>query len=430
MVKDGVLAVILAGGRGERLSVLAYERTKPAIPFAGKYRIVDFTLSNCVNSGIHNVAVLTQYQPRSLVDHIGVGAPWDLDRPGHVIRLLQPYLAREEGRDWYKGTADAVYQNLQYIEEQGNELVLILSGDHVYKMNYSLMLQFHKDRQADITLAVTRLPEEDLQQFGTVMVDEEQRVIGFQEKVKQPKSNLVSMGVYLFKKDILHQCLEEDAQLRSSKHDFGKDVFPRMVKKVKISAYNFEGYWRDVGTVQSYWQVSVDILEMSPGFLSDAGWPIRTQEEERAPAVVSERGAIGNSLISNGCVIEGRVDHSILSPGVKVAEGAVVRDSMIMPDSVVGPDSIVDYSILDKEVVVGADCYLGFGDNFQVNRKEPKTLNTGITVVGKGAKIPPRVKIGRNCVIGCGVVKDDFPTSEIQSGETIVARRRTRTRRA
>ncbi len=430
---DEVLAIILAGGRGERLSVLAQERTKPAIPFAGRYRIIDFTLSNCVNSGIHSVAVLTQYHPLSLAEHIGIGAPWGLATPDRGIRLLQPYLAREEGRDWYKGTADAMYQNLQYIEEHGAELVLVLSGDHIYKMDYSWMLKFQEERQADVTLAFTRCPEEALHQFGTITADAEGRVIGFQEKVKQPKSDMVSMGVYLFKKDVLQRCLEEDAELRSSRHDFGRDVFPRMVAKGKreVFAYDFQGYWRDVGTVQTYWQSNMEMIEMSPGgFLSDAAWPIRTSEVERPPAIVSEGAKVANSLISNGCTIEGDVGHSVLSPGVIVAEGAVVKDSIILSNSIVGSHSVVEHSILDEEVVVEAGCHLGFGDDLRVNRRDPKVLNSGITLVGNKAKIPPGIRIGRNCVICSAVTEDDFSTAEVPSGETIRPRRRGHARRA
>ena len=420
------MALILAGGRGERLGILAHERTKPAIPFAGKYRIIDFTLSNCANSGISKVAVLTQYQPLSLIDHIGIGTPWGLAHVnGSGLRLLQPYLAHEEGRNWYKGTADAVYQNLQYIEEQGVELVLILSGDHIYRMDYSDMVELHRKAQADVTLATTPMPYEELSQFGTVTVDEEGRITTFQEKVKKPESNLASMGVYLFNKDILKRCLEEDARLRSSKHDFGRNVLPRLVSgNYKTYAYNFHGYWRDVGTMATYWEVNMDLLELHSSLLFDADWPIRTKEELRPPAVVSQEGRVVSSIISNGCIIEGRVEHSILSPGVRVGEGAIVKDSIILSDSAIGPHSIVDYSILDKEVVVEAGCHLGCGDNFQINRREPKVVNTGITIIGKRAKVPAGVKIGRNCIVYHSVVESDFPGSDIQSGETIRPRRR------
>jgi glucose-1-phosphate adenylyltransferase len=429
---DKTLAIILAGGRGERLGILARERTKPAIPFAGKYRIIDFTLSNCVNSGISKVAVLTQYQPLSLVDHLGIGAPWGLAHvDGSGMQLLQPYLAADEGRSWYKGTADAVYQNLQYIEDQGAERVLILSGDHIYRMDYSDMLAFHEKAQADVTLATTPMPYEELSRFGTVTADEEGRIIAFQEKVKKPASNLVSMGVYIFNKDVLSQCLEEDAQLRSSKHDFGRNVLPRMVAgNYNTCAYNFHGYWRDVGTMATYWEANMDLLEQNSSLLFDANWPIRTKEELRPPTVVSPKGRVINSVVSNGCIIEGRVEHSILSPGVRVGEGAVVKDSIILTDSIVGPHSVVDYSILDKEVVVEAGCHLGCGDNFQINRREPTVVNTGITVIGKRAKIPAGVKMGRNCLVYNGVSEDDFPGSEIQSGETIKSRRRSSARAA
>jgi len=424
---DNVLAVILAGGRGERLSVLAQERTKPAMPFAGKYRIIDFTLSNCVNSGIHSIAVLTQYQPLSLAEHIGIGAAWGLVAPNRGIRLLQPYLAREEGHDWYKGTADAVYQNLQHIEENDAELVLILCGDHVYKMDYSLMIKFHEEKQADVTLAFTRYPKEELHQFGIITADAEKRVVRFQEKVKKPESNMVSMGIYLFKKTVLQRYLEEDAKFRSSRHDFGRDVLPRMVAQDKhiVFTYDFQGYWQDVGTVQTYWQSNMDMIEMSPsGFLSDADWPIRTTEVERPSAIISEKAKVINSLISNGCVIEGNVEHSVLSPGVIVAEGAVVKDSIIFSNSTIGSHSIVEYSIIDGEVVIEAGCRLGFGEDLRVNHREPKVINTGITLVGKKAKVPPGLTIGRNCAICSGVGEDDFLSSEIKSGETIRVRQK------
>jgi len=427
---EKTLAIILAGGRGERLGILAHERTKPAIPFAGKYRVIDFTLSNTVNSGISKVAVLTQYQPLSLIEHIGIGAAWGLAKvDGSGMRLLQPYLAREEGRNWYKGTADAVFQNLPFIEEQGAEHVIILSGDHIYRMDYSDMIDFHKKTEADVTLAVTTMPYEELSRFGTVTVNEEGKIIAFQEKVKKPESNLVSMGIYVFRKDFLVRCLEEDSQLRSSKHDFGRNVLPRIISgNANASAYNFHGYWRDVGTIASYWEANMDLLETRSSLLFDPEWPIRTREELGPPAIICQKGQIINSMISNGCVIEGRVEHSILSPGVKVSEGAVVKDSIILNNCVLGPHSMVDYSIMDKDVTVGAGTHIGFGDNFQISRREPKVANTGISIIGKRARVPAGVKVGRNCIIYNGIAEDDFPGSDIQSGETIRARRRSSAR--
>jgi glucose-1-phosphate adenylyltransferase len=418
---EKTLAIILAGGRGERLGILASERTKPAIPFAGKYRIIDFTLSNCVNSGISKIEVLTQYQPLSLIDHIGLGASWGLARvDGTGLRLLQPYLSPDENRNWYKGTADAVFQNLQHIEQHGVERVLILSGDHVYRMDYSDMVKFHDKVGADVTLATIPMPYEELMRFGTVTVDEESRITAFQEKVKKPESNLVSMGIYIFNKDILYKCLEEDAALRSSKHDFGRNVFPRLVAgHHNVYSYNFHGYWRDVGTIATYWEANMDLLDMYRELLFDEYWPIRTKQELRPPAVVTHTGEVVKSIITSGCIIEGRVEHSLLSAGVRVAEGAVVKDSIVLNDSIISPHSVVDYSILDKEVLVGAGSYIGYGDNFQINRREPKVVNTGITIIGKRAKIPPGTKLGRNCLIYNNTAEEDFPGSDIQSGESV-----------
>ena len=429
---EDTLAIILAGGRGERLGILGRERTKPAIPFAGKYRIIDFTLSNCVNSGITQIYVLTQYQPLSLIDHIGIGTSWGLARvDGTGLRLLQPYLSPDDRRDWYKGTADAVFQNLPHIERQGVKRVLVLSGDHVYRMDYSEMVKFHEQVQADVTLATIPMPFEELARFGTVTVDDAGKTLDFQEKVKKPDSNLVSMGIYLFNTEILYKYLEEDAELRSSKHDFGKNVLPRLIaENGKTYAYNFRGYWRDVGTMSTYWEANMDLLDMYSELLYDEYWPIRTKEELRPPAVVTSSGDIVRSMVSCGCVIEGRVEHSVLSPGVRVAEGAVVKDSIIMADSVIGPHSIIDYSILDKEVTVGAGCHIGYGDNFQISKKEPRVMNTGITVIGKRAQVPPGVRIGRNCLVHNNVIEEDFSGPEIQSGETIIRSRRGRSSRS
>ena len=421
---EGVVAIILAGGQGERLGILAVERTKPAIPFAGKYRIIDFTLSNCVNSSIYNVAIATQYQPRSLTDHIGIGVPWGFARPDSKIQLLNPYLAREEGRGWYKGTADAVYQNWQFIEEQDAELVVILSGDHIYKMDYNDMIDFHRKNQADATIAATRLSRDELIHFGTVTIDENQQVTGFQEKVKEPKSDLVSMGVYVFQRELLHQILEDDAQRRSSKHDFGRNIFPQLAGNCRLYAYNFEGYWRDVGTIRSYWDANMRLLDSPPSISFSADWPIRTKEDEpRSPTIISRRGDVVDSMVSHGCIIEGRVENSILSPGVRVAANTVVKYSVIMNDTVIGRESVIDYSILDKRVIIEAGSHLGTGNDFQVNREEPTILNTGLTVVGKGAKIPEGVKIGRNCAIAGDVTEKDFRSLIVQSGETIRPKR-------
>ena len=412
-----LLAIILAGGSGERLSILAQERVKPAVPFAGKYRIIDFTLSNCVNSGVHNIIVLTQYQPVSLTEHIGIGTPWGLSGPDRNIRLLQPYLAREEGRDWYKGTADAVYQNLNRVVAENADEVLILSGDHIYKMDYSPMLTFHHKNEADVTLAVTPMPKEDLYRFGTVIINENGQVTRFQEKVKNPLTNLVSMGIYLFNTKTLRQWLE----VREG-HDFGRDVFPRMVGQGRIFAYTFDGYWRDIGTVESYWQANMEILSMAQSFLADTGWPVHTREGEWPPTKVGDNATVTNSLMAGGCIIDGHIEHSIIFPGVRVAEGAIIKDSIIMEKTQIGRNSIIDRSILDKEITIGPNSQVGFGDDYRINRLNADVLNTGLTIIGKRSVIPANYKIGRNCIIYDSVVEGDLPASELKSGETIKAR--------
>src|SRR5579875_688024 len=416
-----VIAAILAGGQGERLSVLSSQRAKPAVPFGGKYRIIDFTLSNCVNSGLYNVAVLTQYRPHSLNDHIRTGRPWDLDRNRGGVRLLQPYLGRRDS-DWYRGTADAVYQNLTFLfEDYDADLMLVLSGDHVYRMDYRKLIAFHEAKQADCTVAVFEVPLREAHRFGTLIVDDDQRVIAFEEKPARPRSTLISMGIYVFERPILEQRLEEDARTRS-RHDFGGDILPRMVELDRVYAYRFRGYWRDVGTIQSYWEANMGLLAEPPEFeLYDPDWVIHTRSEELPSTKITSTGHVARSLISHGCTIHGTVEHSVLSPGVFVAEGALVRDSIIMTDCIIGPHSVLDRVILDKEVVVGTGCQLGVGEATPPNRLEPRRLNTGISLVGKRARIPSGVRIGRNCRVDPGVTERDFDgCTELPSGESVL----------
>jgi len=416
------IAVILAGGQGERLSVLSMERAKPAVPFAGKYRIIDFTLSNCVNSGLYDVAVLTQYRPHSLNDHIGIGRPWDLDRARGGIRLLQPYLGRKDA-DWYKGTADAVNQNLPFLlEDPRVDLVVVLSGDHVYRMDYQKMIAFHEAKQADCTVAVFEVPLREAHRFGTLVTDEEHRVVEFDEKPAQPRSTLISMGIYVFERAALEQRLLEDVNTHRSRHDFGGDIIPHMVEMDRVFAYPFRGYWRDVGTVQSYWDANMGLLAEPPDFnLYEPDWIIHTRSEERPPAKVCGSARVERSLVSHGCNVAGTVEHSVLSPGVFVAEGAIVRDSIVMTDCIIGPDCVLDRVILDKEVVVGSNCRLGVGSDNRSNRLEPRRLNTGITLVGKRARIPAGAQLGRNCRIDAYVTERDFQGRlEIASGDSVL----------
>jgi glucose-1-phosphate adenylyltransferase len=415
-VSKSILTLVLAGGEGERLSILSQVRAKPGVPFGGKYRIIDFALSNAVNSGLTDVAVLTQYAPRSLIDHIGVGRPWDLDRSRGGVTLLQPYLGRGRTREWYRGTADAVLQNLEYIADRDPELVVILAGDHVYKMDYRPFIERHRSLNADITCAIRTVPIEEAHRFGTLEIDADGRITAFIEKPPNPTSNLVSMGVYVFAWPYLQSILSGD------RVDFGRDVLPAEVEAGRrVFSYHYGGYWQDVGTVESYWRTSLDLLSDRPGIdLYDRGWLIYTKSEERAPAMIGPEAVVTRSMISHGCVIEGHVEHSILSPGVRIARGAVVRDSIVMFDTVVGAGASVDRAILDKDCVVGEGARIGDGDDLRPNRDEPERLFAGITLVGKHARIPAGVVIGRNCRIDPSVVEEDFGAKRtIRSGETV-----------
>ena len=413
-----VVAVILAGGQGERLSVLAATRAKPAVPFGGKYRIIDFALSNSVNSGIYNVAILTQYRPHSLNDHIGIGRPWDLDRVKGGVRLLQPFIGRKQS-DWYRGTADAVYQNIPFLSDWRMDLALVLSGDHVYKQDYTQMIEFHEASRADCTVAVMEVPWEEAHRFGTMVADPDGRVTHFDEKPPEPRSNLISMGVYVFGRDVLWKRLREDAQMPGSRRDFGRDVIPRMVDVDRVFAYRFSGYWQDVGTIDSYWNANMGLLNEPPDFdLYDTNWVIHTRSEERPPARLTQRSRAHYSLISHGSIVNGTVIRSVLSPGVFVGEGALVQDSILFTDCIVGPGSVVSRSILDKNVVVGRDCTVGDGDDLTPNRKEPKNLTTGITIVGKDSRIPSGLRVGRNVKIGSDVQEREFD-SALRNGRVI-----------
>ncbi|HET8911562.1 MAG TPA: glucose-1-phosphate adenylyltransferase [Ktedonobacteraceae bacterium] len=420
-----VLGIILAGGQGERLSLLSQKRAKPAVPFAGKYRIIDFALSNCVNSGLADVAVLTQYRPHSLHDHIGIGKPWDLDRQKGGIHLLQPYTGRRDA-DWYQGTADAVYQNLSFLMETRCDYVVILAGDHIYRMDYGPMIAFHQQHRADVTLGAVIVPIEEGHRFGILETDVEGRVVSFEEKPGEPKGTLGSMGIYVFDRDTLIRVLIEDARSEEAggpltQHDFGRNIIPAMMERGEnVFAYPFAGYWQDVGTIQSYWEAHMQLLEDKPAFdLYDPSWIIHTRSEERPPAHVRSNARVTSSLISHGCIIKGQVERSVLSPGVVVEEGAIVRDSIILFDSVIGAGSVVDKAILDKEVVVGKNCQIGTGDDQTPNRLEPSRLNTGITLIGKRTRLPDGLSVGRNSKIGADLRPEDFTTTNLASGETI-----------
>ena len=401
-------AFVLAGGLGTRLCLLSERRAKPAVPFAGKYRIIDFTLSNCVNSGIFDVGVLTQYRPTSLHQHIGIGRPWDLDRTRGGIQLLQPSLGSLQA-EWYQGTADAIERNLVHLRRRKAEEVLVLSGDHVYKMDYNVLYAFHQANHAAVTVAVTEVPAESIQSFGILETDAAGRVTGFLEKPREARSRLASMGVYLFDRRALIEWLTEDAALEDSSHDFGRDILPRLVRRGDaVYAYRFRGYWQDVGTLDSYYHTNLELLDERPPLeLHDPEWTLHTQSADRPPVRFEPGSGAARSLICNGCRVSGEVVHSVLSPGVTVMPGAVIRDSIVMNDAVIGRDARLDRAVIDKEVVIGDGARVGTGEDLTPNRA-CEHLASGLVLVGKGARVPAGVTIGRNARIGAGVRERDF----------------------
>jgi glucose-1-phosphate adenylyltransferase len=363
MAMEKVLAMILAGGSGERLSVLTAERTKPAVPFGGLYRVIDFTISNCVNSGIENIAVLTQYRPRSLAEHIlGSEQRWEMHTARGRLRMLQPYLSRE-GHSWYKGTADAVYQNLYVVEEQKLDQVLILAGDHVYLMNYNSILRYHKRKGAEVTIGLVDVPLEEASRFGVVALDRSGNIKAFHEKAKEPVSNMASMGIYVFNTDVLIKCLEEDMEMEDSGHDFGRDIMPCLPEKHKVAGFMFHDYWRDIGTVEAYWQANMDlIVDLPPLNLYNLETRVFTFPRNPPPVKLGPKGQVSRSLLCNGSFINGQVLNSVISDNVFIEEDAVVADSIVFSDSFISRGSIIHRSIIDKQVAVGQGCQIGFGD--------------------------------------------------------------------
>jgi glucose-1-phosphate adenylyltransferase len=418
-MSTGRYAFILAGGVGTRLCLLSERRAKPAVPFGGKYRIIDFTLSNCVNSGIYDVGVLTQYRPTSLNQHIGTGRPWDLDRSHGGIQLLQPSLGSIES-DWYRGTADALYRNLIHLRRRRPDEVLVLAGDHVYEMDYNVLYAFHRASRASVTVAVTEVPREQVSSFGILETDSSGRVTGFKEKPKQADSRLASMGVYLFDREALIRWLLEDAAIEGSSRDFGRDILPRLVARGEaVYAYRFTEYWQDVGTLDSYYEANLAFLgEHPPLDLGNPDWVVHTQSADRPPVQFQATARVERSLVANGCEIAGHVVRSVLFPGVVVPRGAVVRDSIVMHDTVVGRDAIVDRAIVDKQVRIGAGVILGHGEPSVPNRACPEHLSSGLTVVGKGASLPAGLRVGRNARIGAFVGDAAF-TENVPAGGVI-----------
>ncbi len=418
--ESNVMAMILAGGAGPGLAVLTARRPASAVPFAGKYRVIDFPLSNCVNSNIYNVAVLTQYMPRPLNEHIRSGKPWDLDRSTRGLRLLQPYQTRPGEGLWEKGSADALRLNLDVVEEDGVDEVLVLSGDHVYKMNYQPMLDFHRRSRADVTIAVRPVAPHQTSRFGMVTLDVDNRILRFEEKPRRTRATLASMGIYVFRAEVLRAWLTEN---KKEANDLGKEVISDLIKKARVYAYEFEGYWANVGTVPAYYEANMALLSHIPALeLNDRRWTIHTRSEQYPPVWFSPEARAQNNLLSDGARIWGEVERSMIGPGVIIEEGAVVRDSIVMHNAVIKAGAMVDRAILDEQVVIGPRAQVGVGENNQPNSNMPDILNTGITLVGQRSRIPEGARLGRNVVVGVRVTEEaflDFPNLEVPGGENV-----------
>jgi glucose-1-phosphate adenylyltransferase len=417
---EDTLVLLLAGGVGSRLNVLVKTRAKPSVPFAGLYRIIDFSLSNVMNSGMKKVGVLTQYKPLSLMRHLATGEPWDFTGRSRGVKILPPSTGFMDS-DWYKGTADAIRQNLSFIKANPSEEILVLSGDHIYQMDLYAMIEFHRQKNADITVGMMIVPESLIHQFGTGITNDEGRIIEWEEKPKVPRTNLASMGIYVFNTEYLLKLLAEDKEMV----DFGIHLIPKAIARDNVFAYPFDGYWRDVGTIQAYWEANMDLLK-DDSEISPETWGIRPNPEseqlfaDRIPARFAAGSKVSRSMISAGCVIEGEVVNSVLSPGVKVGPGCRVTDSIILHDCVIEEGATVDLAVMDKQVTVGKGAVIGTGDNKNVpNSKYPGHLYTGISLVGKEAEIPPGTTIGRNCIINPWCKQEDFKTKVLQDGETI-----------
>ena len=395
------VAMILAGGQGSRLGILTKHVAKPAVPFGGKYRIIDFPLSNCTHSGIDAVGVLTQYQPLELNTYIASGQSWDLDRTNGGVFVLPPYTSAEKG-EWYKGTANAIYQNLSFIAQFNPKYVVILSGDHIYKMDYNKMVQAHKKANADATIAVIEVPWDEASRFGIMNTDDDMNIIEFEEKPAEPKSNLAWMGVYCFSWEVLRKYLTDDENDPNSDNDFGKNIIPKMLGDgLKLIAHRFEGYWKDVGTIQSLWEANMELLEENPGCdLDDDSWKIFSKNPVKPPQYVGETGRIKNSYTTEGCEIYGSVEHSVLFEGVTICEGATIKDSIIMPGAVIGEDAVVTKSIVGQDAVIGKGVRLG-SESENANNKfyNTKICTDDITLIGPGIKIGDGVEIAPCCMV-------------------------------
>ena len=418
MIKKEMIAMLLAGGQGSRLGVLTAKVAKPAVAFGGKYRIIDFPLSNCINSGVDTVGVLTQYQPLRLNAHIGIGIPWDLDRNIGGVTVLPPY-EKSGNSEWYTGTANAIFQNLDYMESYNPDYVLILSGDHIYKMDYEVMLGFHKANNSDVTIATMPVPYEEASRFGIVLTDDENQITEFEEKPEHPRGNLASMGIYIFNWKVLKEALIKKSDQTNC--DFGKHIIPYCHDKgCRMFAYEYNGYWKDVGTLSSYWEANMELINIIPVFnLYEEFWRIYTKSDALPPQYVSEYARIDRSIIGEGCEIYGEVYNSVIGVGVTIEEGAVVRDSIIMKDSTIGKNTKVTKAIIAENVSIGDNVEIGIGQEAP-SRLDSKIYNSGLVTIGEASVVPNGVKIGKNVAIS-GVTKaEEYPNGMLNSGEYIV----------
>jgi len=418
MRKKEMIAMLLAGGQGSRLGVLTASVAKPAVAFGGKYRIIDFPLSNCINSGIDTVGVLTQYQPLRLNTHIGIGIPWDLDRNIGGVTVLPPY-EKSANSEWYTGTANAIYQNLNYIESFNPDYVLILSGDHIYKMDYEVMLDYHKENNAEVTIAAMPVPLEEASRFGIVVTDESGRIVEFEEKPENPSSNLASMGIYIFNWPILRQALTElSAQPEC---DFGKHIIPYCHNLEKpMYAYEFNGYWKDVGTLSSYWEANMELIDIIPEFnLYEEFWKIYTNSDIIPPQYISEQSIIERSIIGDGAEVYGEVRNSVIGSGVTIGEGAIIRDSIIMKDVEIGAGCVIERAIIAEGAKIGEHSTLGIGSDTP-NKIKPDVYSYGLVTIGEDTITPPDIQIGKNTAVSGVTSREDYINGVLESGETLI----------
>jgi len=418
MKKKEMIAMLLAGGQGSRLGVLTAKVAKPAVAFGGKYRIIDFPLSNCINSGVDTVGVLTQYQPLRLNTHIGIGIPWDLDRNVGGVTILPPY-EKSTNSEWYTGTANAIYQNLEFMESYNPDYVLILSGDHIYKMDYEEMLDFHKENNADVTIAAMPVPIEEANRFGIVITDKGNRITEFEEKPENPRSNLASMGIYIFSWPVLRDALIQKRDAPGC--DFGKHVIPYCFEQnQRLFAYEFNGYWKDVGTLGSYWEANMELIDIVPEFnLYEEYWKIYTNNGSLPPQYIAEDAVVDKCIISNGVEIYGEVHNSVIGAGAIIEKGSVVRDSIIMQDVVIGKNCVIDKSIIAENSVVGDNVTLGIGGDIP-NKYKPNIYSFGLVTIAENSVIPSHVQIGKNTAISGVTIKEDYVNGVLESGETLI----------